>query len=445
MIVWILVALAFLAPPIDENARLAKARQKLKNARQVLDDSERALARLYMNLDKEFDAISGPNCSDFIQSLTKTWIAATPEIRKTWKELSRTGRRVSEKRFLDSTKDFLANRASDVTRTPEELLVPFLNIVGKIFYDAMRHNRDPEIEALNERYAAVLTPYTPFHEFWNTHLFTELREARAFADANNAFAEAKAELDRLERPSEFGARGRRAPPGMVIVPGGFYYVGPNTGWDDKRDKRRKVKLRDFYIDKYEVTNKEFNFFLRSLDEEIRLKYMPYFWPVNINHEKYYPEDRADHPVIGVSWEAANAYALWKGNRLPTEEEWEVAASGGKSRLYPWGSRYDPDKCNTIETGIGNTTEVGSFLKGHSLFGCHDMAGNAAEWTCSDQDGKVVKVFEGAIMNVVIRGGSFREESGHACCRYRWMTPMSPYEGSRPSSKIIGFRCVRDAK
>jgi formylglycine-generating enzyme required for sulfatase activity len=435
----ILLFLVLPALPVD---RLEKARERLQEARKNLDDAERALIRTYVHLEGEYDKISGPNCADFLKSLADTWIALRPEINGAWEEISTPGKRASEKRFDDAVGKLLSDSGADAARTDARLVLPFRRTATALIFDSLRRGNSFDDGQLLSAFREILTSHTPFHELWNKRLLSDIAEAGAFARANEKFAETKDELDRLLRPTEFDERGRRVPPGKVAVPGGIYFVGPNTGWELKR---RKVKLAAFLIDKYEVTNKEFNIFLRTLDEETRLEYMPYFWPKNVQHEQYYPEDRADHPVVGVSWEAANAYAQRKGERLPTEEEWEAAAGGKDGRLYPWGSRFDLNACNSHDSGFGSTIEVGGYPRGVSPFGCHDMAGNAAEWTGTDQDGKTVKAGEGTIVNVVIRGGSYRDDAARISCRYRWLTPMSPYEGSRPTKKVLGFRCVRDAR
>ena len=99
-----------------------------------------------------------------------------------------------------------------------------------------------------------------------------------------------------------------------------------------------------------------------------------------------PETPADHPVIGVHWEAAAAYCRWPGERLgldvrlPTEDEWERAARGDDGREIPWGMEYRTGLANLVDLGIGTTMPVGSFPDGASPFGVMDMAGNADEWT-----------------------------------------------------------------
>ena len=112
---------------------------------------------------------------------------------------------------------------------------------------------------------------------------------------------------------------------------------------------------------------------------------PYNWD---RQARTFPPDKADHPVVLVSWHDAQAYAEWAGKRLPTEEEWEKAARGTDGREYPWGNEFDKERCNTRESGIGGTTSVGQFSpQGDSPYGCVDMVGNVWEWTASDWSSK----------------------------------------------------------
>jgi formylglycine-generating enzyme required for sulfatase activity len=90
------------------------------------------------------------------------------------------------------------------------------------------------------------------------------------------------------------------------------------------------------------------------------------------------EADSQHPRACVNWFEAEAYAAWRGARLPTEAQWEYAARGPGARIYPWGNAWDPTRCNVIDaTG---TKAIGSYPAGASWVGARDMAGNVMEWT-----------------------------------------------------------------
>jgi formylglycine-generating enzyme required for sulfatase activity len=196
-------------------------------------------------------------------------------------------------------------------------------------------------------------------------------------------------------------------PEMILIPAGEFLYG---------DKKKKVILPEFWIDKTPVTSAEYARFVADTGHK-----PPEHWK-----GKAPPKYMADHPVTYVSWHEAVAYAEWAGKRLPTEEEWEKAARGSDGREYPWGDRFDPNRCNTKESGIRNTTPVGQYSpQGDSPYGCVDMAGNVWEWTASS-----------SMIHKMLRGGSWNNSLRIANCTYRsWYPP-------RYRLNDVGFRCAK---
>jgi formylglycine-generating enzyme required for sulfatase activity len=152
---------------------------------------------------------------------------------------------------------------------------------------------------------------------------------------------------------------------------------------------------------------------------------------------------ADHPVVDVTWEEAQAFCEWNGARLPTEAEWEKAARGGlEGAQYPWGDEIDCTVAN-FDNCIGGSSPVGSYPP--NGYGLYDMAGNTWEWTADWYSGEYYRnspeddptgPAEGEYR--VLRGGCWGEDASYLRVAFRvFNRPSYPHD-------FIGFRCAYSA-
>lgn len=220
---------------------------------------------------------------------------------------------------------------------------------------------------------------------------------------------------------------------MVLIPAGWFIMGsPEGEGNDDEHPQRNVYLDAYYIDRYEVTNEQFEKFINATGYQAQGDW----W-------RYYTEEKEKHPVVYVTWNDADAYARWAGKRLPTEAEWEKAARGTSGRKWPWGSVWDASRCSSEEAGPATTTPVGSYPDGASPYGVMDIAGNVWEW-CADWYGK--NYYQSAVdrnptgpssgSRHVLRGGSWFFISSYMRCATRSYFPLNLMDCD------TGFRCVR---
>lgn len=292
----------------------------------------------------------------------------------------------------------------------------------------------------------------------------------------------------------------RATPGeMVLIPAGVFVMGtsPNRphdfGYSPSELPEHHVYLDAYEIGKYEVTRGEYRSFMENhgydknqhwptpaLTPKWALGWKePRYWatpPPDWSGGEYPPSD--DHPVLGVSWYEARAFANWKSEktgeryRLPTEAEWERAARWHDEEQwgfeYPWGDFFDACKGNSPADpnypGV-QTAPIGSFPEGVSPSGCQDMSGNVWEWTGDFYDANYYSegpcgpvpmcgmVWEnptgasptphptnGCLGRASIRGGSFSSEDGIHGMR----TATRGVDGGPCfQSDNYGFRLVRE--
>jgi formylglycine-generating enzyme required for sulfatase activity len=240
------------------------------------------------------------------------------------------------------------------------------------------------------------------------------------------------------------AERRAIPEGFVYVPAGAYPVGSG---DEPDNAPRVVPLAAFAVGATEVTNAQYAAFVdgggytdarwwEADAAAARAAYLdrtgkpgPRGWS-----EGRFPAGTGDQPVTGVAWAEAAAYAKFAGGRLPTEEEWEVAAgfdpSTAAAAVYPWGTAWDPSRVGLPGAKTWGLSPVGRRPGDRSPLGCTDMAGNALEWTLtSTTDG-----------SRVVRGGSPLVRDPERECRVA-------HRGFRAGAwnvrlALIGFRLVR---
>lgn len=226
---------------------------------------------------------------------------------------------------------------------------------------------------------------------------------------------------------------------MVQIPEGPFTMGSSDG-DPDETPEHQVYLKTFYMDKKEVTQAEYDRFLRMTKRN-----KPGF-PV-------FEDDQAkilkpELPAIGVSWLDAEAYCKWAGKRLPTEAEWEKAGRGEGKRRYAWGDTFVPGQANVDgrEDGFQYLAPPGALEAGRSPYGLYDMTGNVAEWVADSYDENYYKKApyrdppgpEEADLKV-IRGGSWRETSHNARLSKRFAAKKWRTDST------IGIRCAHDAE
>jgi formylglycine-generating enzyme required for sulfatase activity len=229
-------------------------------------------------------------------------------------------------------------------------------------------------------------------------------------------------------------------PELVHIPAGSFVIGDDYGSREARPAH-ELSLSEYWISRYPVTALDYAAYVIATRRPL-----PGLWP----HPLRWLEE-GNRPVGGVSWREALGYCQWlsaqteRSVRLPTEAEWEKAATWDEAHaeklMYPWGNDFDPAYANTAESLIDSLTPVDNYrVVGDSPYGVSDLFGNAAEWTLarylpypySERDGRHDLNLMGYR---AVRGGSFQSEG-------RWMTALhrqyfSPDEHRYP----VGFRIV----
>ncbi|CAB3243056.1 unnamed protein product [Arctia plantaginis] len=265
---------------------------------------------------------------------------------------------------------------------------------------------------------------------------------------------------------------------MVLISAGKYQFGTDdiAIENDKEGPKRMITLNSFYLDKYEVSNKDFENFVVSTnykteaeqfgDSFVFTSFLNTTFKEQLNDFRvvqavwwykvfgadwkhpYGPDsnikDIMDHPVVHVSWRDAQVYCKWRGGRLPTEAEWEAGCRGGhQNTKYPWGDKLFPERKHMANIWQGNFPAHNSAKDGYvgtspvnmfppNDFGLYNMAGNVWEWTEDAWTKENLK-------EKVKKGGSYLCHRSY-CYRYRCSARSHNTEDS--SSGNLGFRCAK---
>jgi iron(II)-dependent oxidoreductase len=242
---------------------------------------------------------------------------------------------------------------------------------------------------------------------------------------------------------------------MVLIPAGWFIMGSDKKVDRNAYQaefpQRRVYLDAYEIDKFEVTTVQFLKFVLASDLQPLID-----WQYDGGN---FQETMANHPVMHVSWDEADAYCKWAGKRLPTEAEWEKAARGEDGRIYPWGNQMAGlSRANFGRTGLSGPVRdrperlvlyppiisVDKYDNAVSPYGVFQMSGNVAEWVADWYDSKYYatapdKNPKGPEKGTQrsFRGGSWIDSTPSVRVAQR--------NGTDPHTRMnwLGFRCARD--
>ncbi len=216
---------------------------------------------------------------------------------------------------------------------------------------------------------------------------------------------------------------------MIFIAGGEFLMGKD-GYAD-HSPAHQVRIDPFYLERHEVTNAQYLAFCTATEHKL-----PEYWEIGFHSGPDYP----DHPVIGISWSDAVAYARWRDARLPTEAEWEYAARGGLA-----GMNYSHG--DTLTAGLYAKSDDKGPIAVASCppngFGLHDMTRNVVEWVHDWYGNDYYRsspvanpTGPGHGRERVIRGGGWH--TGPYCSRVYYRHALK----SNWLDYNVGFRCAR---
>jgi formylglycine-generating enzyme required for sulfatase activity len=303
------------------------------------------------------------------------------------------------------------------------------------------------------------------------------RSSRAKPAGASPMVPPVAPLSSAEVPPPPPARRTTCPEGMVLIPGGRFFMGSDDPGFELWRPAHRVAIDTFCVDTYEVTAADYKA-CSDVGYCKRPDPIPSYPKATGTSDEQYEkdravqaelcnfgkQDRAKHPINCVSWDLADNFCKSRRARLPSEAEWEYAARGADGRKYPWGDEAGDalhmnacgTECNTwerkhalapsrrmyeVDDGYPGTAPVGSFPSGKTTAGAHDFIGNVWEWTNdwfeTYKPGDAQNPTGAPAGNrKAIRGGGYNGGTK------LWLDPAFRYHQlATASAPAIGFRCV----
>lgn len=273
-------------------------------------------------------------------------------------------------------------------------------------------------------------------------------------------------------PNLLGLARQRLERQMTLVPEGDVLLEPHLVAEEPSNEveviaagGEVVHVAATFLDRYTVTNRQFQLFVKAGGYDQIAIWDPTIWPAVLNfvdatghpgprywqHGRF-PPGKADHPVVGVCWYEAAAYARWAGKRLPSDAEWlkagcwpvQLSPQSRMQRKFPWGNAMDRSRANLWGSGPGDTAPVDDFGTGVSAGGISQLIGNVWEWTAADfdlpvpaatqRDAEGLSTTNPCMPLKTLRGGAFDSYFDHqAACQFA--------SGDSPLARKynIGFR------
>jgi formylglycine-generating enzyme required for sulfatase activity len=346
----------------------------------------------------------------------------------------------------------LASRRVDPPLTRTSLPVVLAETARASRVDAAAAPRDLFVASARRVFAAGKPDDVWDARFLATPVVEEFRAAQAKLAAAQEAEAAKPPAPTApsaDKPAEKSAEGAADRPvklldEMVFLDKARPWIGPWTGWTtdlpEKLNKRQQRPVKAVWFDRYETTCAQYRAYVEGLPPAARRAALPQGWTLDEKDAVQAPAGKDHHPVAGITWRQAQAYAESQGKRLPTSDEWERAAAGVEKepRLFPWGAENDTKKWAHLGVEPKGTFRVDEFPDDATPEGLVGMAGNVAELcsTCSDRT-EIGKNGPEKTKQVLVCGGSFSSRTSDCVSSFHWVLDA---DGASPN---VGFRCVMD--